>query len=284
MWSMALNYIVPNLMSCLLAEITHLEDLLFTLEDPTQIYGILHDPSKRPLFSMARLDRIKNLTGLAECFGQSPALQEHCNLIIIAGKLRMEDTTDAEEASEIERLYAILDQYNLYGKVRWLGIHLSKANAGEIYRIIADRQGIFVQPALFEAFGLTILEAMITGLPTFATQFGGPREIIQDGKNGFYINPTHIEDTADRILKFVMHCNADPVYWQSISQGAIARVYSAYTWKIHANKLLSLARIYGFWNYTAREKREDLLTYLESLFHLLYKPRAQKLLSQQMQR
>jgi sucrose synthase len=268
----------------LLAEINHLEDVLFTLEDPTQIYGTLHDTHKRPLFSMARLDRIKNLTGLAECFGQSPELQEHCNLIIVAGKLRVEDTTDAEEASEIERLYGILDQYNLYGKVRWLGIHLSKAHAGEIYRIIADRQGVFVQPALFEAFGLTILEAMITGLPTFATQFGGPREIIQDGKNGFYINPTHPEETAEKILKFVTRCNTDTAYWQAISQGAIARVYSAYTWKIHANKLLSLARIYGFWNYTAREKREDLLTYLESLFHLLYKPRAQQLLSQQMQR
>jgi sucrose synthase len=268
----------------LLAEITHLEDLLFTMDDPSQIYGQLDDPSKRPLFSMARLDRIKNLTGLAECFGQSAALQEQCNLIVIAGKLRVEDTTDAEEASEIERLYSIIHQYNLYGKVRWLGIHLSKANAGEIYRIIGDRQGIFVQPALFEAFGLTILESMITGLPTFATQFGGPREIIQDGVNGFYINPTKLEDTADKLLKFVLRCNNEPEYWATISKQAIARVYSAYTWKIHANKLLSLARIYGFWNYTARETREDLLTYLESLFHLLYKPRAQHLLSQHMER
>ncbi|HEY9711308.1 MAG TPA: sucrose synthase, partial [Oculatellaceae cyanobacterium] len=68
-----------------------LEELLFTLEDPAQAFGTLDDPSKRPLFSMARLDRIKNLTGLAECYGKSKELQERCNLILVAGKLRVEE-------------------------------------------------------------------------------------------------------------------------------------------------------------------------------------------------
>lgn len=255
-----------------------LEQMLFTQEDPEHIFGKLDDPSKRPLFSMARLDRIKNMTGLAECFGKSQALQEHCNLILIAGKLRLEDSGDNEERDEIEKLYRIIEQYNLSGKIRWLCVRLPKNDSGEIYRIIADRQGIFVQPALFEAFGLTILEAMISGLPTFATQFGGPLEIIQDRVNGFLFNPTNLEETADKILEFVSKCDHNPQYWQEISGRGIERVYSTYTWKIHTNKLLSLARIYGFWNFTSQENREDLLRYLESLFYLLYKPRAQNLL------
>ncbi|MFB2877965.1 sucrose synthase [Floridanema aerugineum] len=257
-----------------------LEQMLFTQEDPEHIFGKLDDPNKRPLFSMARLDRIKNMTGLAECFGKSQALQERCNLILIAGKLRVEDSGDNEERDEIEKLYRIIEQYNLYGKIRWLGVRLPKNDSGEIYRIIADRQGIFVQPALFEAFGLTILEAMISGLPTFATQFGGPLEIIQDKVNGFYINPTNLEETAEKITEFLSKCDHNSTYWQEISQRGIERVYSTYTWKIHTNKLLSLARIYGFWNFTSKENREDLLRYLESLFYLLYKPRAQSLLAQ----
>ena len=257
-----------------------LEQMLFTQEDPEHIFGKLDDPNKRPLFSMARLDRIKNMTGLAECFGKSQALQEHCNLILIAGKLRVEESGDNEERDEIEKLYRIIEQYNLSGKIRWLGVRLPKNDSGEIYRIIADRQGIFVQPALFEAFGLTILEAMISGLPTFATQFGGPLEIIQDKINGFYINPTNLEETAEKIMEFVSKCDHNPQYWQEISQRGIERVYSTYTWKIHTNKLLTLARIYGFWNFTSKENREDLLRYLESLFYLLYKPRAQRLLEQ----
>jgi sucrose synthase len=261
-----------------------LEELLFTLEDPAQTFGKLADPSKRPIFSMARLDRIKNLTGLAECFGRSPELQEHCNLILVAGKLTVDESGDAEERDEIERLYRIIDQYNLYDKMRWLGVRLPKADSGEIYRVVADRRGIFVQPALFEAFGLTILESMISGLPTFGTQFGGPLEIIQDRVNGFYINPTNLEETAEKILDFVVKCETNPNYWLEISDQGVERVYSTYTWKIHTTRLLSLARIYGFWNFTSKEKREDLLRYLESMFYLIYKPRAKELLQQQMHR
>jgi sucrose synthase len=255
-------------------------ELLFTQDDPSQIFGKLDDPHKRPIFSMARLDRIKNLTGLAECFGKSPELQEHCNLILVAGKLRVEESDDNEERDEIVKLYHIIEHYNLYGKIRWLGVRLSKNDSGEIYRVIADHQGIFVQPALFEAFGLTILESMISGLPTFATQFGGPLEIIQNGVNGFYVNPTHLEETAAKILDFVLTCEQNPNYWHEISQQAIERVYSTYTWKIHTTKLLSLARIYGFWNFISQENREDLLRYIEALFYLIYKPKAQKLLEQ----
>ncbi len=268
----------------LMGERDRLESLLFTLEDPGQVFGYLEQPDKRPLFSMARLDRIKNMTGLAECFGKSKELQDHCNLILIAGKLRTEDSTDHEEIEEIEKLYRIIDEYNLHGKVRWLGVRLPKADSGEVYRIIADRQGIFVQPALFEAFGLTILEAMVTGLPTFATRFGGPLEIIQNNVNGFYINPTHHEEMAAVILEFVSKCDHNPNYWFEVSQKGIERVYSTYTWKIHTTRLLSLAKIYGFWNYTSKENREDMLRYLESLFYLLYKPRAKALLEEHLRR
>jgi sucrose synthase len=268
----------------LAGERDRLESLLFTLEDSGQVYGTLEYPQKRPLFSMARLDRVKNLTGLVECFGQSPALQDRCNLILVAGKLHVEDNADREEASEIEILYRLIDRYNLHNKIRWLGVRLSKSDTGEIYRVIADHRGIFVQPALFEAFGLTVLEAMITGLPTFATQFGGPLEIIQDRINGYYINPTDLEGTAKKLIDFVDRCDRSPDAWEAISKEAIHRVYSTYTWKIHTQKLLSLARIYGFWNFTSREKREDLLRYLESLFYLLFKPRAKQLQEQHQHR
>jgi sucrose synthase len=264
-------------------EQARLADLLFSLEDPERAFGWLEFPEKRPIFSMARLDRIKNLTGLVECFGRSKSLQESCNLILIAGKLRAEDSGDREEIDEIEKLYHLIEQYHLHGKIRWLGIRLSKAESGEIYRLIADRRGIFVQPALFEAFGLTILEAMISGLPSFVTRFGGPLEIIQDRVNGFYINPTHLEEMAETILSFIHQCDRHPHYWQEISARAINRVYSTYTWKIHTTRLLSLARIYGFWNYTSKENREDLLRYIESLFYLLFKPRAKQLLETHLQ-
>jgi sucrose synthase len=261
-----------------------LEAMLFTQEDPEHIFGKLDDPTKRPLFSMARLDRIKNLTGLAEAYGKSKELQERCNLILVAGKLRVEESGDNEEKDEIVKLYQIIEEYNLHGKIRWLGVRLAKGDSGEIYRVIADHKGIFVQPALFEAFGLTILESMISGVPTFATQFGGPLEIIQDKKNGFLINPTHHEDIEQKVLEFLSKCDQNPNYWEEISNKGMERVYTTYTWKIHTTRLLSLARIYGFWNYNSQDNREDLLRYLDSLFYLLYKPRAQQILDEHMHR
>jgi sucrose synthase len=202
-----------------------LEELLFTQEDPVHVFGTLDDPSKRPLFSMARLDRIKNLTGLVECFGKSKELQERCNLILVAGKLRVEESDDNEEKDEIVKLYRIIEEYKLQGKIRWLGVRLAKTDSGEIYRVIADRKGVFVQPALFEAFGLTILESMISGVPTIGTQFGGPLEIIQDNVNGFLINPTNHETMAQKILDFVSKCDQDPSYWEKIAHQGIERVY-----------------------------------------------------------
>jgi sucrose synthase len=94
------------------------------------------------------------------------------------------------------------------------------------------------------------------------------------------INPTNLEETATKIVEFITKCEQNPNYWGEISKRAIDRVYSTYTWKIHTSKLLSLARIYGFWNFTSKENREDLLRYIEALFYLIYKPRAQELLEQ----
>jgi sucrose synthase len=259
-----------------------IKQILFTHED-WQIVGHLDDPGKRPLLALAPLFPSKNITGLVECFSKSKELQEHCNLILVTGKVRPEDAKDPEERSEIETLHQLIDQYQLQGHIRWLGVPLSTTDTGEVYRVIADCGGIFVQSARFEAFGLTILEAMISGLPTFATQFGGPLEIIQEGENGFHINPTHPEAMAEKILHFISRCEKEPEYWQKISERAVKRIQDKYNWKSHTKQLLGLAKIYGFWNYASPESRKALHRYLEALFYLSFKPKAEQLLQQHMQ-
>ncbi|MBW4631462.1 MAG: sucrose synthase [Iphinoe sp. HA4291-MV1] len=264
------------------------QDLLFTHED-SQILGHLENQSKRPIFAVGALTPIDNLTGLAECFGKSKELQESCNLIIVTDKLHPHQAINSEEAGEIERLHNIINEYNLHGHIRWLGIHLPIADLGEVYRVIADSQGIFVHFARFEAFGRTILEAMSSGLPTFATQFGGSLEIIEDGiidggENDFHLNPTDLEGTAKTILNFIDQCNSYLEHWYKISELVIQRIRNKYNWQLHTNQLLLLAKIYSFWNFVHQEIGEARSRYLETLFHLLYKPRAEKILEQHMQR
>jgi sucrose synthase len=263
--------------------ITRVKELLFDREDP-HIFGNLDDPNKRIILAVAPMTEVKNLAGLAECFGKSQELQARCNLIILTTNVHASATTNQAEAVEIEKLQEIIKQYNLNGKIRWLGMRLKSVDLAEAYRAIADRQGIFVHFAHFEAFGLTILEAMISGLPTFATQFGGAAEIVGDRDNEFQINPTDLEGTAARILNFIDQCETNPEYWHNISEWVIQRIRNNYNWHLHSNQLLLLAKIYTFWNFVSRENRESLLRYMETLFHLVYKPRAEAILDEHMHR
>lgn len=82
-----------------------------------------------------------------------------------------------------------------------------------------------LQPAFYEAFGLTVVEAMTCGLPTFATCHGGPAEIIEHGVSGFHIDPYHPDKTAALMADFFERCKEDPSYWNNISEGGLKRIY-----------------------------------------------------------
>jgi len=237
-------------------------------------HGQLLDTSKPVLFTMARLDRIKNVAGLVEWYGRSPRLRRAANLLVIGGHVRQEESADWEEQAQIARLHELFEEHGLHDEVRWLGRHLDKNLAGELYRFIADRRGAFVQPALFEAFGLTVIEAMTSGLPTFATSYGGPLEIIEHGLSGFHIDPNHGDECADLMAEFFERCAADPRHWDRLAQGAVERVRSRYTWELYAERMMTLSRIYGFWKYVTNLERDEARRYLEMLYGLQFRPLA----------
>ena len=255
-----------------------LHKLIFENAEDPEVIGHLENPDLIPIFSMARLDKIKNLTSLVTWFGESDEMRKLANLIIVAGKIDINKSTDNEERDEIEIMHNLIDKYNLNNKIRWIGKLFRKDQSGEVYRLIAEHKGIFVQPALFEGFGLTVLEAMRSGLPVFATMYGGPLEIVQEGRSGFHIDPINSVETTNKILDFLKLCKKNPKVWDEISSKAIKRVDSAYNWDLYANNLLSLAKIYGFWKFTTNIEMEELNAYLDVLYHLLYKPKASQIL------
>lgn len=52
-----------------------------------------------------------------------------------------------------------------------------------------------------EPFGLVITEAMAAGLPVIASSLGGPKEIVQDGRNGFLVDPRDHRVCADSVIR-----------------------------------------------------------------------------------
>ncbi|UCC57107.1 MAG: sucrose synthase [Gammaproteobacteria bacterium] len=254
-----------------------IRELLFGA-DGSDRRGVLFDTDKPLLFTMARLDKIKNITGLVRWYSECRELRDEANLVVVAGHVDPDRSSNEEEYEQILEMHRLMDEYRLDGHVRWLGMYLDKSFAGELYRAIADFRGAFVQPALFEAFGLTVIEAMSTGLPTFATSFGGPLEIIEDDVSGFHINPNHGAEAARRIAGFLVRCREDPAEWQRISTGALARVSARYTWKGYAERLMTLSRVYGFWHYVTDLERDELRRYLEMFYSLQYRPLARAML------
>jgi sucrose synthase len=247
---------------------------MFDPEPGENAFGRLENPELPPIFSMARVDKIKNVSGLVEIFGKHPNLRKVSNLIIVSSLIDAEQSEDMEEIEEIHRIYDLVRQYDLEGHFRWWGMRLNKVENGEIYRIMAERQGVFAQPALMETFGLTIVEAMISGLPVVVTCYGGPSEIVIPEKSGLIENPNNHEGFGAALERVVT--NAD--FWKTLSKGGIRRVQDAFTWSAHANSVLRLANIYSYWNFLDVMNRQALDRYIHTLYHTIYRPRAQQLL------
>ncbi len=231
------------------------------------------------LFAMSRLDRIKNAAGLVEWFARCPELQEEAHLFLIGGYIDPSLSQDMEEQEQIQRIHDLFDEYDLQHKARWIPMQTEKVVVGEFYRYVADTGGVFVQPALFEAFGLTVIEAMSSGLPTFATRYGGPLESIEHGLSGFHLDPNHGDEAARQMADFLKASREDPTVWRNISECAMQRVEKHYTWKLYASRLLALSRIYGFWRYISNIEREETQRYLDMFYGLMYRPLAERVVA-----
>ncbi|KAL7136917.1 hypothetical protein ABFS83_10G062000 [Erythranthe nasuta] len=244
-----------------------IEELLYSNVENDEHLCVLKDKKKPIIFTMARLDRVKNLTGLVELYAKSPKLRELVNLVVVGGDRRKE-SKDLEEQAEMKKMYSLIETYELNGQFRWISSQMNRVRNGELYRYIADTRGAFVQPAFYEAFGLTVVEAMTCGLPTFATLHGGPAEIIVDGISGFHIDPYEGESVAEILIGFFEKCTKEPSHWEAISMGGLKRIREKYTWQIYSERLLNLAGVYGFWKYVSKLDRLEIKRYLEMLYAL----------------
>ncbi len=190
-------------------------------------------PHRPLILALARPDPRKNLRRLIEAYGTSPLLREHANLAVVAGN--RDDLTEAEEElrQEVTALLVEIDRHDLYGEVA-IPKHHTPADVPDLYRLAAKRHGCFVNPALTEPFGLTLLEAAASGLPIVATDDGGPRDIIANCRNGLLIdalNPAEIAETIAGLLW-------DRRQWRSFARAGLTGVRRHYTWEAHVNRYI----------------------------------------------
>lgn len=70
---------------------------------------------------------------------------------------------------------------------------------------IFSRTDVFVMTSLWEGLPRALVEAMSAGLPSVANAVDGVSDIIEDGVNGFAVEPKRPEKTAERIVYFLKH-------------------------------------------------------------------------------
>ncbi len=199
------------------------------------IAKFLQVPKKPIILAISRLDQRKNIPLLVEAFGQCSELQEKANLVICPGTRHDVLDLDINAQEVFIDLLLAIDRYDLYGKVAYpKGI--PHEDVAVVYRLASLSGGVFVNPALTEPFGLTLIEAAASYLPIVATKDGGPVDIIKNCHNGYLIDPLDPQDIADTLLK-VLH---DPENWQVLAQNGLENVKQFYTWDSHVETYLKM--------------------------------------------
>ena len=202
-----------------------------------EIRRFLKQPGKPIILTLSRPDPRKNIVALIEAYGESAELQAVANLVVIAGN--REDIQDMENVSStvLNDILLTIDKYDLYGKVAYPKHHKSEEVA-VMYRLAAASRGVFINPALTEPFGLTLIEAAACGLPIVATEDGGPIDIIRNCQNGYLINPLDKAAMAETLLRTL----TEKAVWRRLANNGIQGVRQHYSWQAHVEKYLEVIR------------------------------------------
>ena len=198
-----------------------------------EVDRFLTKPRKPMILALSRPDERKNIATLVRAYGENPALRERANLVIIAGNREVIGELDKGAREVLTDLLMLIDRYDLYGSVAYPKHH-SPDDVPLLYRLVAKRKGLFINPALIEPFGLTLLEAAASGLPVIATNDGGPRDILGNCRNGVLIDPTDPEAMGKVLLDGL----SDAARWRRWSRNGVNGARRHYSWAGHAESYL----------------------------------------------
>ncbi|MGD9229113.1 MAG: HAD family hydrolase, partial [Desulfobacterales bacterium] len=187
-------------------------------------------PDRPVILSLCRPDKRKNIAGLIKAYGEDLELQSMANLAVFAGIRKDITKMEDNEQDVLTEILLLMDKYDLYGKIAIPKKHDFEHEVPELYRIAAEKKGVFVNSALSEPFGLTLVEAAACGLPIIAPDDGGPRDIVKNCECGTLVNTTDSKAIANAIKKII----TDSEKWKQYSKAGIINIRKHYTWESHA--------------------------------------------------
>lgn len=196
----------------------------------------LRDPTRPIVLAIARPVRKKNLVALVRAFGESPALRDAANLVILPGLRHSIEAGESEQVAVMRELVDAIDRYDLHGTVAYPRSH-DQASVRGLYALAARSGGVFANPAAFEPFGLTILEAAVHRCPVVATGRGGPADIVAEIGHGDLVEPEDISAIATALTGLI----ADRDRREHCIANARARI-GAVSWDDYAAQFVGVVR------------------------------------------
>lgn len=172
----------------------------------------------RELLFVGRLDPVKGISFLLHAVALIKKKYPDVHLTIIG------------DGKEKKTLLKLIERLNISNNIIFLG-----AISHERIHYHMNRSKIFILPSLSEGFPLAILEAMAAGLPIIASSIGGIIEIIDDGLNGFLVEPKNPEDIAEKVIYLFQNEHI----WQKISLNCRKKA-GDYSWNSVVESLIEI--------------------------------------------
>jgi glycosyltransferase involved in cell wall biosynthesis len=188
---------------------------------PRASLEVVHNPVDLTRFDPAKLDRAAARARLGEAGGRaallgvvaqlSPwkgqdtaieALGALCRegidaqLLLIGSAKFVASSTRFDNESYVAHLRELAVREGVAERVSWLG---EREDVPELIRAL----DVLLLPSWEEPFGRALIEAMALEVPVIATDVGGPREIVTDGREGFLLAPRRAAEWARAITRLL---------------------------------------------------------------------------------
>ncbi|MFC1650031.1 glycosyltransferase [Candidatus Latescibacterota bacterium] len=154
-------------------------------------YGV---PNDKPLITqISRFDKWKDPVGVVEVFKRVREKID-CRLVLCGNM-----ATDDPEG------FTIFEQIKEQAKemIKSKDVILITAENNILVNALQRKSKVIIQKSIREGFGLTVTEALWKETPVVTTKVGGIPLQVNDGENGFLLEPDDVDGFAEKVIELL---------------------------------------------------------------------------------
>lgn len=151
------------------------------------------------------------------------------HLLLIGSAKFVDRATRFDNRDYVTRLHELVAGTGLGDRVSWMG---EREDVPELVRAL----DVLLLPSWEEPFGRALIEAMAMRVPVVSTSVGGPPEILEDGRQGFLVEPRRPRAWAQAIRRLA----EDRPRAEEMGRAGRRRVEDAFTAERHARAVLEV--------------------------------------------